>query len=83
MKKGGSIKMWRELFSQESRIFGVDIDPAIPSFPMDANIKTMVLDSSRTLDLVQSCCPPRRFRQRRRLCTLQWPFRCLPSSCLA
>jgi len=54
VKKGGSIKMWRELFSQESRIFGVDIDPAIPSFPMDANIKTMVLDSSRTLDLVRA-----------------------------
>lgn len=57
MKKGGSIKMWRELFTQESRIFGVDIDPAIPSFPLDANIKTMVLDSSHSADLVRIPAP--------------------------
>jgi hypothetical protein len=45
VKKGGSIKMWRELFSFQSRIFGIDIDPGIPSFSQDANIKTMVSDS--------------------------------------
>ena len=39
--------MWRELFSRESRIFGVDIDPAVPTFPLDAGIKTMVMDTSK------------------------------------
>lgn len=39
--------MWRELFSYKSRIFGVDIDPGIPTFPLDAGIKTMVMDTSK------------------------------------
>jgi hypothetical protein len=46
VKKGGSLKMWRELFSPASRIFGIDIDPGIPSFPFDANIKTITLSST-------------------------------------
>lgn len=46
VKKGGSLKMWRELFTPASRIFGIDIDPGIPSFPFDANIKTITLSST-------------------------------------
>lgn len=45
VKKGGSLKMWRELFSPASRIVGIDVDPAIPTFPLDANIKTITLSS--------------------------------------
>mmetsp|Transcript_38324 Transcript_38324/g.108355 ORF Transcript_38324/g.108355 Transcript_38324/m.108355 type:complete len:82 (+) Transcript_38324:232-477(+) len=39
--------MWRELFSLESWIFGVDIDLSVPSFPRDAGIKTLVMDTSQ------------------------------------
>jgi len=52
VKKGGSLKLWRELFSDSSFIFGMDIDPAIPTFVRDAHIKTLVIDSQET-ELVQ------------------------------
>lgn len=45
VKKGGSLKMWRELFSVDSTIYGVDIDPSAPTFPADARIKTLIFDS--------------------------------------
>jgi hypothetical protein len=45
VKKGGSLKMWREYFSQDSHIFGLDIDPAAPHFPMDTNMKTIISSS--------------------------------------
>lgn len=32
IKKGGSMKMWREYFSQESMIYGIDIDPGLTFF---------------------------------------------------
>ena len=46
VKKGGSLKMWRELLHAESRVFGADIDPGIPAFPLDASVKTIVADST-------------------------------------
>jgi len=45
VKKGGSLKMWRELFGWNSFIYGVDIDPGVPTFIRDAHIKTLVFDS--------------------------------------
>lgn len=45
VKKGGSLKLWRELFTPASRIFGIDIDPGVPSFPFDANVKTLTFSS--------------------------------------
>ena len=38
--------MWRELLHAESRVFGADIDPGIPAFPLDASVKTIVADST-------------------------------------
>jgi len=46
VKKGGSIKLWRELFTPRSRIYGVDIDPAVPTFVQDPNIKVLIMDST-------------------------------------
>jgi hypothetical protein len=45
VKKGGSLKMWRELFSRKSHIVGVDIDAGAPTFPRDPNIKVIISDS--------------------------------------
>jgi len=45
VKKGGSLKMWREYFSDGSSIYGIDIDPGIPTFPRDSKIKTLAFDS--------------------------------------
>lgn len=46
VKKGGSLKLWRELFSPKSTIYGLDIDPAAPTFNRDPNIKVIVADSN-------------------------------------
>jgi len=48
VKKGGSLKLWRELFSSSSSIFGIDIDPAVPTFVRDGKIKVLVMDSRNT-----------------------------------
>jgi len=45
VKKGGSLKLWRELFSVDSHIYGIDIDPGVNTFVMDSHIKVMVFDS--------------------------------------
>ena len=46
VKKGGSMQLFREFFSHDSRIYGVDIDPTITSFPRDIGMKTLVFNSS-------------------------------------
>jgi SAM-dependent methyltransferase len=46
VKKGGSLKLWRELFSAKSRVFGIDVDTAVPTFSFDANIKTLTFSST-------------------------------------
>ena len=47
VKKGGSLKLWREYFSSPSaRIIGTDIDPGVPSFPSDVGVKVLILDST-------------------------------------
>ena len=46
VKKGGSIKLWREYFKDDARIFGTDIDPTIATFSHDMGIKTVVCDST-------------------------------------
>ena len=39
VRKGGSLKLWRELYSDNSKIWGIDIAEFVPQFPRDANIK--------------------------------------------
>jgi hypothetical protein len=41
VKKGGSLKLWREFFDRKAKIFGMDIDPDVPTFIRDANIKVL------------------------------------------
>ena len=49
VKKGGSIKLWREFFNAGATIVGVDVDKAVPTFPRDAHIKTVLADSTNWL----------------------------------
>jgi hypothetical protein len=51
VKKGGSIKLWREYFQATAMIYGMDIDPGVPTFVLDSHIKIMVLDSSSKADV--------------------------------
>ena len=46
IKKGGSIKIWREYFNASTFIYGMDIDPGCPTFPNDAHIKSLIVDST-------------------------------------
>ena len=47
VKKGGSLKLWREYFTSPSaRIIGSDIDPGVPTFPSDVGVKVLILDST-------------------------------------
>ena len=54
VKKGGSIKLWREYFGDSARIFGSDIDAAVPSFPSDVGIKVLIMDSTDPVAVQQS-----------------------------
>ena len=55
VKKGGSLKLWREFFSFQTHIYGIDIDPGVPTFPRDAHIKVLVVDTSeRNLDSIRN-----------------------------
>ncbi len=45
VKKGGSLKMWRELFDESANIYGIDIEQGAPMFEKDAHIKILVLDT--------------------------------------
>jgi hypothetical protein len=47
VKKGGSIRLWREFFNEGAMIYGVDIDPAVPTFVKDGHIKILVAPSTR------------------------------------
>ena len=46
VKKGGSLKLWREFFGASTRVIGIDTDRAGPTFPRDANVKVLALDST-------------------------------------
>ena len=46
VKKGGSMKLWREYFPKAAQIFGGDVDSTITAFPRDIGIKTVVVDST-------------------------------------
>jgi hypothetical protein len=46
VKKGGSIKLWREYFSADAMIYGIDIDKAVPTFPLDAHVKIITTSSN-------------------------------------
>jgi hypothetical protein len=46
VKKGGSIKLFREYFHQQCNIIGVDVDKACPQFPHDAHIKIILASST-------------------------------------
>ena len=41
VRKGGSLKLWRELFSPATFIYGIDISTQVPQFPHDAHIKVV------------------------------------------
>eukprot|EP01084_Bolivina_argentea_P102379 183418_1 len=51
VKKGGSLKLWRELFSSSSYVYGIDVDPGIPTFVKDAHIKTVVINSGDEIEV--------------------------------
>ena len=38
--------MWREFFGASTRVIGIDTDRAGPTFPRDANVKVLALDST-------------------------------------
>eukprot|EP01116_Phalansterium_solitarium_P001574 TRINITY_DN11386_c0_g1_i2.p1 TRINITY_DN11386_c0_g1~~TRINITY_DN11386_c0_g1_i2.p1 ORF type:complete len:269 (+),score=50.70 TRINITY_DN11386_c0_g1_i2:119-925(+) len=61
VKKGGSMKMWRTLLSQESRVYGMDIDPGVPTFVHDTNIKVLVVDSHDESGLIQQVLSTTKF----------------------
>ena len=46
VKKGGSLKLWREYFSFQTHIYGIDIDPGVPTFPKDSHIKVLIVDTT-------------------------------------
>mgnify|MGYP001597644983 FL=1 len=50
VKQGGSIKLWREYLSLDSVVFGLDINPGVPMFLNDPNIKILHTNSN-DLDL--------------------------------
>jgi len=59
VKAGGSIKLWREYFGPSSRVFGLDIDPSVPQFPRDANIKILApVDSGNMSQVMAFLGPP-------------------------
>lgn len=45
VNKGGSLALWREYFSERAAIFGIDVNPGVQTFPSDAGIKVVILDS--------------------------------------
>jgi hypothetical protein len=60
VKKGGSLRMWRELFADDAFIYGMDIDPGVPTFRRDGRIKVLVLDSTDA-DAVKCALGPTKF----------------------
>jgi hypothetical protein len=53
VRKGGSLKLWRELFSFESNIWGIDISNNVPQFPKDAKMKVLIGSSTSDKDRKQ------------------------------
>jgi len=51
VKKGGSLALWRELFHESAFIYGIDINPDVPTFTRDGHIKVLVLDSEDELSV--------------------------------
>lgn len=43
--KGGSLALWREYFSDDATIFGIDVNPGVQTFPNDSGITVVILDS--------------------------------------
>lgn len=43
--KGGSLALWREYFAESARVFGIDVNRGVQSFPLDGGIKVLILDS--------------------------------------
>lgn len=44
VKMGGSIALWREFFSNDSYIYGLDIEYTVPMFTLDPNIKVLKIE---------------------------------------
>ncbi|KAH3764162.1 hypothetical protein Pelo_3954 [Pelomyxa schiedti] len=57
---GGSVALWREFFSPQSHVFGIDINPLVPVFTQEPNIKVLVMDS-RDSTLVDQIFSLRKF----------------------
>ncbi|CAL1149115.1 unnamed protein product [Cladocopium goreaui] len=51
IKKGGSMKLWREFFDASAFIYGMDIDPSCPTFTRDAHMKSIILDTNVRKDV--------------------------------
>jgi hypothetical protein len=47
VKNGGSLKLWRDYFSPNSRIFGIDINQGVSTFLLEPNIKILLGDSTK------------------------------------
>lgn len=45
VKKGGSLVLWRELLDERSFVYGIDVNPDVPTFTRDGHVKVLVLDS--------------------------------------
>jgi hypothetical protein len=45
VKKGGSLVLWRELFDESAFIYGIDVNPDVPTFARDGHMKVLILDS--------------------------------------
>ena len=54
IKKGGSIKLWREYFDAGAFIYGMDIDHGCPTFPRDGHIKSIFLDTNNREDVLKA-----------------------------
>jgi hypothetical protein len=52
VKKGGSLKLWRDYFSIDSMIYGLDINQGAPQFQYEPNIKVLLGDSRDPLSSV-------------------------------
>jgi hypothetical protein len=51
VKKGGSIKLFREYFHPQCTVIGVDVDKGCPQFPNDAHIKIVLASSTDSVTM--------------------------------
>ena len=54
MRKDGGLKLWREFFHPDCFVYGLDIDPGVPTFPRDGHIKVLVVDSTDAVEVHRS-----------------------------